>query len=70
MLGRLMRGIKIPQQDFVLKMVGGRGLMRKGGGVFMGHYGVLLDNSKSTMYLHLHVETYALSKLCFEQAMF
>ena len=27
-----MRGIKIPQQDFALKMqVGGGGLMRKGG---------------------------------------
>ena len=28
--GGLMRGIKIPQQDFALKMPGG--LMRKGGG--------------------------------------
>ena len=38
--GGLMRGIKIPQQDFALKMLGG--LMREwggGGGVFAGHYG-------------------------------
>ena len=40
--GGLMRGIKIPQQDFALKMLGG--LMReggrgRGGGVFAGHYG-------------------------------
>ena len=26
-----MRGIKIPQQDFELKMPGGGGLMREGG---------------------------------------
>ena len=32
-----MRGIKIPQQDFALKMLGG--LMREGGDVFAGHYG-------------------------------
>ena len=32
-----MRGIKIPQQDFTLKMQGG--LMREGG-VFAGHYGI------------------------------
>ena len=31
-----MRGMKIPQQDFALKMPGG--LMREGG-VFAGHYG-------------------------------
>ena len=31
-----MRGIKIPPQDFALKMQGG--LMREGG-VFAGHYG-------------------------------
>ena len=31
-----MRGIKIPQQDFALKMPGG--LMREGG-LFAGHYG-------------------------------
>ena len=30
-LGGLMRGIKIPQQDFALKMQGGGGLMREGG---------------------------------------
>ena len=33
----LMRGIKIPQQYFVLKRQGG--LMREGG-VFAGHYGI------------------------------
>ena len=27
-----MRGIKIPQQEFALKMQGGGGLMREGGG--------------------------------------
>ena len=32
-----MCGIKIALQDVVLKMQGG-GLMRKGGGVFAGHY--------------------------------
>ena len=38
----LMRGIKIPQYEFVLKMQGG-GLMHEGGGgegVFAGHYGI------------------------------
>ena len=36
--GGLMRGIKIPLQDFALKTLGG--LMREGGGgVFAGHYG-------------------------------
>ena len=38
--GRLMRGIKIPLQDFALKMQGG--LMRKGGGVFAGHYSICM----------------------------
>ena len=32
-----MRGIKIPQQEFALKMQ--EGLMREGG-VFAGHYGI------------------------------
>ena len=31
LLGGLMCGIKIPQQDFALKMQGGGGLMREGG---------------------------------------
>ena len=31
--GGLMRGIKIPQQEFALKMQGGEG-------VFVGHYGI------------------------------
>ena len=36
--GWLMHWIKIPQQEFALKMQGG--LMREGvGGVFVGHYG-------------------------------
>ena len=34
--GGLMRGIKIPLQDFALKMQGG--IMHEGG-VFAGHYG-------------------------------
>ena len=33
-----MRGIKTPQYEFALKMQGG--LMREGGGVFAGHYGI------------------------------
>ena len=33
-----MCGIKIPQQDFVLKMLGRGGLCARGG-VFAGHYG-------------------------------
>ena len=33
-----MRGIKIPQQDFALKLPGG--LMREGG-VFSGYYGII-----------------------------
>ena len=38
--GGLMRGIKIPQQEFALKMQGR--LMREGGGggIFAGHYGI------------------------------
>ena len=32
-----MRGIKIPQQDFALKMQGGA--YARGGDVFAGHYG-------------------------------
>ena len=45
--GGLVRGIKIPQQDFELKMPGE--LMREGGGgVFAGHYGTYLYTA---MYL-------------------
>ena len=36
-----MRGIKIPQQDFPLKMPRGGGLCARGG-VFAGHYGICL----------------------------
>ena len=39
-----MRGIKIPLHDFALKMQGG-GLMREGGGVFAGHYGIIIITS-------------------------
>ena len=35
-----MHGIKIPQHDFAIKMQGGH--MREGG-VFAGHYGILLS---------------------------
>ena len=35
-----MRGIKIPPQDFALKMQGG-GLIREGG-VFAGHYNIIM----------------------------
>ena len=34
-----MRGIKIPQQDFALRMSGGLMHEGGGGGVFVGHYG-------------------------------
>ena len=34
-----MCGIKIPQQDFVLKMQGGGAYAQEAGGVFAGHYG-------------------------------
>ena len=34
-----MRRIKIPPQDFLLKMQGGRG----GGGIFAGCYGILFN---------------------------
>ena len=37
--GGLMRGIKIPQYEFALKMQGGGGLCARGG-VFAGHYGM------------------------------
>ena len=41
----LMHGIKIPQQDFALKMWGG-------GGIFAGHYGTLkIDLSCQHMLL-------------------
>ena len=32
-----MHGIKIPQQDFALKMQG------RGGGLFAGHYGTVME---------------------------
>ena len=35
-----MHGIKIPQQDFVLKMTGGAYARGGGGGVFAGHYSI------------------------------
>ena len=37
--GGLMRGIKIPQQDFALKRQGGGGGLMREGGVFAGHHG-------------------------------
>ena len=36
-LGGLMRRIKIPQQDFALKLPGG---LCARGGIFAGHYGI------------------------------
>ena len=42
LFGGLMRGIKIPLQDFALKIQGG-GLMREVGGVFAGHHGISLQ---------------------------
>ena len=37
--GGLMHGIKIPQQDFALKIQGRGG----GGGLFAGHYGTVME---------------------------
>ena len=42
-----MRRIKIPQHEFALKMQGG--LMRKGGGVFPGHYGNIRINNMGSI---------------------
>ena len=42
-----MRGIKIPQQDFALKMPGG--LMREGG-IFARHYGTNKANSVQSIF--------------------
>ena len=39
-----MRGIKIPLQDFALKMQG-----RARGGIFVGHYGKTLDPRNSIL---------------------
>ena len=38
----LMHEIKIPQQEFALKMQGGGGGLYARGGVFAGHYGTYL----------------------------
>ena len=45
-----MRGIKIPQQDFALKMPGG--LMREGG-IFAGHYGTQLICVRTSYTFHV-----------------
>ena len=45
-----MRGIKIPQYEFALKMLGG--LMREGG-VFAGHYGTTYYT-----FIYLSIHTY------------
>ena len=42
-----MRGIKIPLQDFPLKMQGGGLCVR--GGVFAGHYGIILHAALSNL---------------------
>ena len=47
-----MRRIKIPQQDFELKMPGG--LMCEGGGVFAGHYGISFSNRNTKTIRKLH----------------
>ena len=45
-----MCGIKIPLKDFALKMQGG--LMREGGGVFVGHYGSYCTTSNADAKLN------------------
>ena len=48
--GGLMRGIKIPPQDFALKMQGGGGGLCARGGIFAGHYGKYeIFTSKTTI---------------------
>ena len=49
--GGLMCGIKIPQQDFALKMQGG-GLMHEGGRI-CGDTTVLVSVSKSRVQVHV-----------------
>ena len=44
-----MRGIKILQQDFALKMQGG-GLMREGGDVFAGHQGIYILVTRPSVF--------------------
>ena len=39
-----MCGIKIPLQDFALKMQGGGGGLCTRGGIFAGHYGIIYAN--------------------------
>ena len=58
-----MRGIKIPLQDFALKTPGG--LMREGGGVFAGHYGMMILCSLQTMHLSLAFLSHLASLLLF-----
>ena len=64
-----MRGIKIPLQDFALKMQGV--LMREGGGgVFAGHYGTCIPyNNLAGQFLYLrqltqHIKCLVSISLC------
>ena len=50
--GGLMRGIKIPLQDFVLKSKGRGGAMPEGG-VFAGHYSTTLPYSQPSDIINL-----------------
>ena len=50
-----MRGIKIPQQDFALKMQGG---LCARGGVFAGHYG------KCLVYMTFDTSLTVLNQFC------
>ena len=47
-----MRGIKIPQQDFALKMWGrgGGGGVKREGGLFAGHYG--MSSTRTCAFCH------------------
>ena len=51
-----MCGIKIPQQEFALKMQGG--LMHEGGGVFAGHYSMHTASRKWLQKSIFEVITY------------
>ena len=46
-----MHGIKIPQQDFALKMQGAYVRGGGGGGVFAGHYGTC--SSRTTQHMKM-----------------
>ena len=61
-----MRGLKIPLQDFALKVRGG-GLMCEGGGVFAGHYGTCVLYTQIFLPFCHHVRSYCSDTNCKEK---